>query len=83
MNAKLKKVLSDMKKIEDKIGLLQGKWEELNKQKTEFENLEIIGLIRSAKITTENLNDVITAYRSKNGVPFSSKKQEENKNEEN
>ena len=43
MNAKLKKVLSDMKKIEDKIGLLQGKWEELNKQKTEFENLEIIG----------------------------------------
>ena len=83
MNAKLKKVISDMKKIEDKMELLQGKWEELNKQKTEFENLEIIGLIRSAKITTENLNDVITAYRSKNGVPFSSKKQEENKNEEN
>ena len=83
MNAKLKKVLSDMKKVEDKMELLQGKWEELNKQKTEFENLEIIGLIRSAKITTENLNDVITAYRSKNGVPFSSKKQEENKNEEN
>ena len=83
MNAKLKKVLTDMKKIEDKMELLQEKWEELNKQKTEFENLEIIGLIRSAKITTENLNDVITAYRSKNGVPFSSKKQEENKNEEN
>ena len=83
MNAKLKKVVTDMKKIEDKMELLQGKWEELNKQKTEFENLEIIGLIRSAKITTENLNDVITAYRSKNGVPFSSKKQEENKNEEN
>ena len=83
MNAKLKKVLSDMKKIEDKIGLLQGKWEELNKQKTEFENLEIIGLIRGAKISTENLTDVITAYRNKSGVPISSGKQEENKNEEN
>ena len=83
MNAKLKKVLSDMKKIEDKIGLLQGKWEELNKQKTEFENLEIIGLIRGAKISTENLTDVITAYRNKSGVPFLSEKQEENKNEEN
>ena len=83
MNAKLKKVLSDMKKIEDKIGLLQGKWEELNKQKTEFENLEIIGLIRGAKISTENLTDVITAYRGKSGVPFLSEKQEENKNEEN
>lgn len=83
MNAKLKKVLTDMKRIEDKIGLLQEKWEELNKQKTELENLEIIGLIRGAKITTENLNDVITAYRSKSGVPFSSEKQEETKNEEN
>lgn len=83
MNARLKKVLSDMKKIEDKIGALQGKWEELNRQKTELENLEIIGLIRGAKISTENLNDVITAYRSKSGVPFSSEKQEETKNEEN
>lgn len=83
MNAKLKKVLSDMKKTEDKIGLLQGKWEELNRQKTELENLEIIGLIRGAKISTENLNDVITAYRSKSGVPFSSQKQEENNHEEN
>lgn len=83
MNAKLKKVLSDMKKIESKMELLQEKWEELNKQKTELENLEIIGLIRGAKITTENLNEVITAYRSKSGVPFSSEKQEETKNEEN
>ena len=83
MNAKLKKVVSDMKKIEDKMVLLQSKWDELNKQKTEFENLEIIGLIRGAKISTENLNDVITAYRSKSGVPFSSEKQEEMKHEEN
>jgi len=83
LNAKLKKVLSDMKKIEEKMVLLQGKWDELNKQKTEFENLEIIGLIRGAKISTENLNDVITAYRSKSGVPFSSEKQEETKHEEN
>lgn len=83
MNAKLKKVQSDMKKIEDKIGLPQGKWEELNRQKTELENLEIIGLIRGAKISTENLNDVITAYRSKSGMPFSTEKQEETKNDEN
>lgn len=82
MNAKLKKLLSDMKKIEDKMVLLQGKWDELNKQKTEFENLEIIGLVRGAKISTENLNDVIMAYRGKSGVPFSSEKQEETKNEE-
>ena len=63
--------------------LLQGKYDELNKQKTEFENLEIIGLIRGAKISTENLNDVITAYRSQSGVPFSSQYQEENNHEKN
>ena len=56
MNAKLKKVLSDMKKIEDKMELLQEKWNELNKQKTELENLEIIGLIRGAKISTFFVN---------------------------
>ncbi len=83
MNAKLKRVLSDMKKLEEKMVLLQGKYDELNKQKTEFENLEIIGLIRGAKISTENLNNVITAYRSKSGVPFSSQKQEENNHEKN
>ncbi len=38
-----------MKKIEGKMELLKEKWEELNKQKTELENLAIIGLIRGAK----------------------------------
>lgn len=71
-----------MKKIEGKIEELQVKWQELNKQKTEFENLEIIGLIRGARITTENLTDVIKAYR-KEGVPFIMPKQEGNQNEKN
>ena len=70
-----------MKKIEKNIEQSQEKWQELNKQKTELENLEIIGLIRGARITTENLTTVIQAYR-KNGVPFIMPKQEENQHEE-
>lgn len=83
MNAKIRKVLSDMTKIEDKIKELQAKWQELNKQKIELENLEIIGLIRGANIDINNLPQALTAYRNKSGVPFSFQKQEGNQNEEN
>ncbi len=82
MNAKMKKLLSEMKKIEDKKADLQAKWEELNKQKTELENIEIIGLIRGAKISTENLSDVLKAYGEQNRMPLSIQKQEEKSNEE-
>ena len=81
MNAKIKKVISDMKKIEQKQQELQTKWNELNKQKIELENLEIIGAIRGAKISTENLNDVIKAYRNNNGVPFSMEMEEQHNEE--
>ncbi len=70
-----------MKKIEQKQLELQTKWNELNKQKIELENLEIIGAIRGAKISTENLNDVIKAYRNNNGVPFSMNKEEQHNEE--
>lgn len=81
MNVKIKKVLSDMKKIEQKQLELQTKWNELNEQKTELENLEIIGVIRGAKINIDNLNDVIKAYQNSNGVPFSMKKEERQNDE--
>ena len=77
----MKKVDLDMKKIEDKIACLQAKWQTLNKQKTELENLEIIGLIRGSKISTENLSDVLKAYHSKSDVPFAILKEEQNHEE--
>lgn len=70
-----------MKKIEGKISVLQGKWDELNNQKTELENMEIIGLVRGAKISTENLPDVLKAYRT-DGVPIFMPKQEEQNHDE-
>ncbi|WP_312642626.1 CD1845 family protein [Hydrogenoanaerobacterium sp.] len=73
MNAKLKKVLSDMNKIEDKMVLLQEKWDELNKQKTEFENLEIIGLAIMVLLgeVEEGLKALLAAYLiSPYGIPM-------------
>ena len=83
MNAKINKVILDMQKVECKINELQSKWQKLNEQKTELENLEIVGLIRGANISSENLSDVLKAYHSKSDVPFSIQKQEENNNEKN
>ena len=76
MNLKIEKVVFDMKRIEDKIESLQEKWQNLNKQKIELENIEIIGLIRGSKISTENLSDVLKAYHGKSDVSFAILKEE-------
>ena len=81
MSVKIKKVLSSMKRIEEKMEELQEQWQELSKEKTELENLEIIGLIRGANITTENLTEVIKAYHQTGDMPFAISK-EENQHEE-
>ena len=76
MSIKIKKVLANLKKIEDKIEELQEQWQALNKEKMELENLEIIGLIRGANITTENLTEVIKAYHHSGDMPFAISKEE-------
>ena len=80
MNAKINKVILDMQKVECKINELQSKWQKLSEQKTD---LEIVGLIRGANISTENLSKVLKAYHSKSDVPFLIQKQEEDNNEKN
>jgi len=62
-----------MNKIEDKMVLLQEKWDELNKQKTEFENLEIIGLAIMVLLgeVEEGLKALLAAYLiSPYGIPM-------------
>lgn len=81
MNSKINKIALEMNKIEKRKHELDLKWNELNEQKTELENLEIIGVIRGAKINIDNLNDVIKAYQNNNGVPFSMKKEERQNDE--
>lgn len=65
MNIRIKKVMVEMKKVEDKIEDLQSKWRELNKQKTDFENIEIVSIVRGAKISTDNLPKALQTYQKK------------------
>ncbi len=76
MNAKIEKLSREIEEVEKRIATLQEKSKEMKHKKMELENLEIIGMIRRAKIPTENLSEVLEAYRNKGDMPFSMEKEE-------
>lgn len=49
MNKKLSKILAEIEKAKEKLSEQQGKLRELERQKTELENTEMVELIRSTK----------------------------------
>ena len=63
MNQKIQKVISDIEKTNEKIKELQALLPELEKQKTDLENLEIITLVRSAKIAPADFAAFIKLYQ--------------------
>ena len=65
MNVKIKKIDSEYQKNADKISELQARQKELDKQRTELENLDIIGMVRSLGMTAEELAALIQS--AKNG----------------
>ena len=46
MSNKLQKVLSEIDKVKEKIAVQQTRLRELEQQKTELENMEIVGMVR-------------------------------------
>ncbi len=70
MNNKLTKLQMEIEKIKHKISEQQTKLRELEHQKTEIENTEIVELVRSMKMNTSELSTFLKAYRGKNDVPI-------------
>ena len=62
---KMERIDREIQKTRDKITELQNKLKELNVQKTEAENLEIVQLVRSMRMTPQELN----AMLSGSGIP--------------
>lgn len=83
MNKKLSKILAEIEKAKEKLSEQQGKLRELERQKTELENTEMVELIRSTKMNTEELSTFLKAFREKSEVPIFMLKQEEQHDEEN
>ena len=62
---KIEHIDRGIQKTREKITELQNKLKELNAQKTEAENLEIVQLVRSMRMTPQELN----AMLSGGGIP--------------
>lgn len=59
MNPKIKKINKEYVKNSEKIAELQARQAELEKQRTELENLDIIGLVRNVGLTPDQLAALI------------------------
>ncbi len=72
MNAKIERVHKDIDKTKEKISEFQAKLRELEKQKTELENMEIVEAVRGMNIPLNDLPAILKALREQNGAPFTS-----------
>ena len=70
MNTKLSKLQMEIDKIKLKITEHQSKLRELEQQKTEIENTEIVELVRSLKMNISELSSFLKAYREKSDAPI-------------
>ncbi|WP_099204737.1 DUF4315 family protein [Scatolibacter rhodanostii] len=64
MNAKIERVSKDIQKTKDKINEFQSKLWELEKQKTELENMEIVDAVRGMDISLVDLAALLKAAKS-------------------
>jgi len=64
LNQKLQKVTRDIERAKTKIAELQALLPELEKQKTELENVEVIKVFRSANVAPDDFTAFIEAYRA-------------------
>jgi predicted nucleic acid-binding Zn-ribbon protein len=63
MNPKIVKITGDMKKIQDRIAGLQARLRELDRQKKELENAEIVAAVRGMKATPGELEALLNTMR--------------------
>ncbi|MDL2258561.1 DUF4315 family protein [Eubacteriales bacterium OttesenSCG-928-K08] len=64
MNSKLQKVIRELERTTAKIAELQALLPELERQKTELENTEIIKVFRSADVAPADFAAFIAAYKA-------------------
>ena len=72
MNAKIERVNKDIDKTKEKISEFQTRLRDLEKQKTELENTEIVEAVRGMDISLNDLPAVLKALREQNGALFTS-----------
>lgn len=69
MNPRIERVNKDIEKAKGKISEFQSRLRELEKQKTEFENMEIVALVRGINVDPEDLGMFIRAFKENGKLP--------------
>ena len=64
MNPKINKLKAEKEKNLRKIAEMTARNEEIDKQVTELENLDIIGIVRENEVTPEQLAELIQSLRN-------------------
>ena len=72
MNAKIERINKEISKTRDKISSFQAKLRELEKQKDELENTEIVEAVRGIDIPLNELPAILKALREQRGAPSTS-----------
>lgn len=68
MNPRIKRIEQEVERLRGKIASYQARCRELEQQKRELENTEIVGVVRSMEVSPEELAAVLRALRS--GAPL-------------
>lgn len=63
MNTKIKKVIREIDNAEQKIIEWQDKLKQLNAEKIELENIEIIAMFRGYKVSSYDIENVMTSFK--------------------
>ena len=63
MNAKIKKVIREIDLTEQKVSEFQDKLKQLNQEKIELENLEIIAMFRGYKVSSYDIENVMNKFK--------------------
>ena len=81
-NNKIDRIDREIEKTREKITEYQNKLKVLEAQKTEAENLQIVQLVRSMRLTPQELNELLSGGAIPGMTATDYEKQEDNTNEE-
>lgn len=78
--AKIEKVIDEISKTKIQISELQSRLKQLEQQRTEIENSDIVGTVRSYNISIKELEEMIKLFKANKAVKIN-KEQEVLENE--
>lgn len=81
-NNKIDRIDREIEKTREKITEYQNKLKVLEAQKTEAENLQIVQLVRSMRLTPQELNELLSGGAIPGMTAADYEEQEDNANEE-